>query len=1005
MAKNLFKELELYSGAKLKNRMLMAPMTIQSGYFDGTVTQELIDYYAHRSGDAAAIIVESSFVEDKGRAFPGAIGVDTNDKVAGLKKLANAIHENGSKAILQIYHAGRMAAPEYNGGAQPISASPVAAPRPDAEVPLEMTEEEVEAMIGLFGDATLRAIEAGFDGVEIHGANTYLIQQFFSPHSNRRKDKWGGSREKRAMFPIEVLKKVQQVVEEQATENFIVGYRFSPEEIEDPGIRFDDTMYLLNELANYKPDYFHFSTNSWERTSIVDTNDAEPLIDKYFKTRSEKLEQVPIIGVGSIVQRQDAEAAIEKGYDLISIGKAYLVEPQWTTKVMNNENIKELADINEREELKIPAPLWKVMDFMIVDQVAEKRKYERLKALQNERVSFKPGTYLVSAQGHNGELPMEVSFSKDEVLNIKIDHRGESEGIANPAFERLPQEIIDGQTLNVDVISGATVTSEGVIGGVADAVEKAGANPDVLRARPKAAIEWSKERIEKTTDVIVIGSGGAGLSAAAQALENNCDVIVLEKFPATGGNTIRTGGPINAASPKWQRDFYSLHGEKETLDNLIKRDESEFKGKYLRDFRILKEQIKEYEENINRGEDYLFDSVELHRIQTYLGGKRVDRDGNPISGQYDLVKVLTSQALKSVEWLTEKGVQFDQSVVEMPVGALWRRGHKPMRAQGVEFIEVLEAYVKENGGTIMLETSADELMIEDGKVVGVKAKQANGTEVVIYGNNGVVLATGGFGANTDMLQQYNTYWAEIPNDVKTTNSPAITGDGLRMGKEAGANLVGMGFSQMMPVSDPKSGALFTGLIVAPADFVFVNQEGSRFVNEFESRDVLSQAAFENGGLFYIIADEEIKDMAINTSPEKIAREIEEGVIYKAETLEDLAKQININPAKLVTTIETYNAYVDAGHDPEFNKNAFNTKIDKGPFYATPRKPAVHHTMGGLKIDKETHVLDKHNQIIPSLYAAGEVAGGIHAGNRLGGNALADIFTFGRIAGENAAKKQ
>ena len=1007
MTVNLFDELILKSGATLKNRILMAPMTIQSGYFDGAVTQELIDYYAYRSGDAAAIIVESCFVEDKGRAFPGAIGIDTDEKIPGLKRLASAIHENGSKAIVQIYHAGRMASPKFNGGAQPISASPVAALRPDAVVPLEMTKEQIEQMIAMFGDATRRAIEAGFDGVEIHGANTYLLQQFFSPHSNRRHDKWGGNRENRAKFPVEVLKTVQSVTKEQGAENFIIGYRFSPEEIEEPGICFDDTMYLLNELAKYEPDYFHFSMGNWKRNSIIDQEDPEPLIHKYLAKRSEQLAQIPIMGVGGIGHRNDADEAIAIGYDLVSVGKAYLVEPKWATKMMNNEEVQDFADINEQKALRIPSPLWKVMDFMIVDRAEEERKYERLKALQNEKVTFKPGTYNVKAKGHNGDLPMEVTFSEDQILRIEIDDRSESKGIANPAFERLPQEIIDGQTLNVDIISGATVTSQGVIDGVADAAELAGANAEVLRARPKPVVEWVNETIEKTVDVVVIGSGGAGLSAAAKVLENKGSVIVLEKFPAIGGNTIRTGGPVNATEPAWQREFPSLPGEKETLEALMNTDEAEFEGEYLNDFRTLKEQIHAYIENMNNGQNYLFDTIELHRIQTYLGGKRVDCDGNPISGQYDLVEVLTSRAFESVEWLTEKGVQFDRGLVDMPVGALWRRGHKPMGSdKGVQFIENLAAYINNNGGKIMTDTSAEHLIVKDGQVVGVEATQPNGRKVILHANNGVVLASGGFGANTKMLQTYNTYWSDIPDDIKTTNSPAITGDGIQMGEEIGADLVGMGFSQMMPVSDPKTGALFSGLIVPPADFVFVNQEGKRFVNEFESRDVLSQAAFENGGLFYIIADEEIKEMALSyTTREQIKREVEEGVIYKADTLEDLAKQINIDPEIFVETIEKYNSYVDAGHDPDFNKDAFNTKIDEGPFYATPRKPAVHHTMGGLKIDTETHVLDKEGKIIPGLYAAGEVAGGIHAGNRLGGNALADIFTFGRIAGENAAKKQ
>ena len=206
---------------------------------------------------------------------------------------------------------------------------------------------------------------------------------------------------------------------------------------------------------------------------------------------------------------------------------------------------------------------------------------------------------------------------------------------------------------------------------------------------------------------------------------------------------------------------------------------------------------------------------------------------------------------------------------------------------------------------------------------------------------------------------------------------------------------------MMPVSDPVTGALFSGLQVPPANFIMVNTKGKRFVDEYGSRDQLSQAAIDNGGLFYLIADENIKETAYNTSQEKIDAQVEAGTLFRADTLEELAEQINIDPAILVETITNYNSYVDAGHDPEFDKGAFDLKVEKAPFYATPRKPAVHHTMGGLKIDTKAHVINENGKTIKGLFAAGEVAGGLHAGNRLGGNSLTDIFTFGRIATDTA----
>ncbi len=615
-----------------------------------------------------------------------------------------------------------------------------------------------------------------------------------------------------------------------------------------------------------------------------------------------------------------------------------------------------------------------------------------------EEVVFEAGEYAVTTPGHNGDLPMVVKFSQEKIENIDIDTSGESQGIADVVFTRIPTQIIEGQTLNVDILSGASVTSNGVLDGVAKAVKMAGANPDTLRKRAKAPSAQYHGDETYETDVVVVGAGGAGLAAAASILQQGKRVIVVEKFPAVGGNTVRTGGPMNAADPVWQNTFTANAGESHTLQEMAAIDESQIDAEYLEDFRVFKTQVAAYLSDIDGQTGYLFDSAIFHRLQTYFGGKRTDQLGNVIYGQYDLVKILTDRALESVKWLEEIGVEFDQKEVTMPVGALWRRGHKPLKSEGYAFVSALQTFVENNGGKIITDTPVDALIIENGNVTGIEGTGLAGGKVTVCAQ-AVILTTGGFGANTQMLKAYNTYWTDIDDDIKTSNSPAITGDGIILGQSAGADLTGMGFSQMMPVSDPETGALFSGLQVPPQNFIMVNTSGKRFVNEYGSRDQLTQAAIDNGGLFYLIADEHIKNTAYNTSQEKIDRQVENGTLYRAETLEDLAKQLSIDPETLVTTINNYNTYVDQGEDPEFGKDVFDLKVETAPFYATPRKPAVHHTMGGLKIDTKTHVLDQSGKIISGLYAAGEVAGGIHAGNRLGGNSLTDIFTFGRIAGK------
>ncbi|QOX65740.1 flavocytochrome c [Anoxybacterium hadale] len=619
---------------------------------------------------------------------------------------------------------------------------------------------------------------------------------------------------------------------------------------------------------------------------------------------------------------------------------------------------------------------------------------------EEEEFSFQPGEYEVKAIGHSGNLPMKVSFSEKRIERINIDTEGETEGIADVVFVRIPDKIIEGQTLNVDTLSGASETSNGVIDGVAKAVKLAGVNPDILKRRPRPASSRIRVDEEYTCDVVVVGGGGAGLSAAATALQNGSSVIVLEKYPAVGGNTIRSGGPVNAADPQWQSQFDENPGERHTIESLIETDESKIHIEYLEDFRALKEEFAAYQKKFGAQKGYLFDSPLLHRMQTYFGGKRTDLNGNSIYGQYDLVKILTDRALESVNWLEEIGVEYDKSVVFAPVGALWRRGHKPVKSYGTAFILALAKYVQEHSGKIITDSPVKEFILENGEIKGVMATGVNGQKITVHAK-AVVLASGGFGANTKMLKEYNTYWSHIDDAIRTTNSFAMTGDGILLGKTVGAALTGMGFTQMMPVSDPETGELFSGIQVPPENFVIVNREGKRFVNEFSGRDVLTKAAIDQGGLFYLIADDEIKKTAANTSQEKLDRQVEAGTLFRADTIEELAVKVGMDPAILKDTVDKYNSYVDAGFDPEFHKDTFSLKVEKAPFYATPRKPAVHHTMGGLKIDTKARVLSEYGQPIKHLYAAGEVAGGIHAGNRLGGNALADIFTFGRIAGKTA----
>ena len=610
---------------------------------------------------------------------------------------------------------------------------------------------------------------------------------------------------------------------------------------------------------------------------------------------------------------------------------------------------------------------------------------------------YTAGTYTGTAAGRNGDITVSVTFSETAIESVEVTDHQETEGIADPAIERIPADIVANQSLGVDTISGCTITSEAIIEAVAAAAASAGADVDALRA---VEVETSEagETIEKTVDVAVVGAGGAGMAAAASAAENGASVIILEKTAAVGGNTLASGLAMNAADPDVTGQMDALTGQVSTLEEVLTYDEAEF-GDFAETLTVLKGQIEEY---LAGDTSKSFDSVEWHIIQTYLGGKRTDINGNVVEGSYDLIYTLCSNSLDTYHWLGDTvGVALSDTITS-PVGSLWLRGHNFETKQGV--FDASLSYVEEHGGELMLETKAEHLLMDGDKVTGVSAVMSDGTEVVIHAN-AVILTTGGFGANEEMVREYNTYWPAIPEGIKTTCVASATGDGIGLALEAGASLVDMGLTQLMPTASAVTGQLADGLLVPSQYYMFVNQEGNRFVNEYAERDTLAAAALsQTDGVFYHIADQAMIPTLQNmATQEDVDAMVEKGIMYKADTLEELAEMIGCPAENLIASVENYNSYVDAGEDPDFGKNVFGTKIETAPYYAVIEKPSVHHTMGGVQINTDAQVLNENGEVIEGLFAAGEVTGGIHAGNRLGGNAIADCMVFGRIAGANAAK--
>ncbi|MED3855481.1 NADH-dependent flavin oxidoreductase [Priestia megaterium] len=357
---SLFEAFTFPSGVTVNNRVFMAPMTTWSAFENGMITNDELAYYEKRAGGVGAVITACAYVSREGKAFPGGFSGSSDTTISSFKKLAKTIQNKGSKAILQIFHGGRMVPPETIGGQTPVSASAIRALRDEAVTPREMTEEEIENVVNGFGETTRRAIEAGFDGVEIHGANTYLIQQFFSPHSNRRTDKWGGTLEKRMRFPLAVVQSVLQAVRNHAKNPFLVGYRISPEEFEEPGIIFEETLQLLDILTEEKLDYIHVSVGMLWRGSIRNKEETKPLLERIQEHVGHK---IPVMGVGSISHPDEAVEALDKKIPLVALGRELIVEPDWVQKVRSGkeETIRQSMSLDDQEQLVIPDAMWETI--------------------------------------------------------------------------------------------------------------------------------------------------------------------------------------------------------------------------------------------------------------------------------------------------------------------------------------------------------------------------------------------------------------------------------------------------------------------------------------------------------------------------------------------------------------------------------------------------------------------------------------------------------------------
>ena len=550
--------------------------------------------------------------------------------------------------------------------------------------------------------------------------------------------------------------------------------------------------------------------------------------------------------------------------------------------------------------------------------------------------------------GKHGDITVAVTFDAGKIQDIKIVKNAENPILAKKVFTDLKDQVVALSSTDVDLISGATFSAKGFIDAVNDAAKKAGVT---LAKADKKALKKAARELPKTSnyDVVVIGAGGAGFSAAITARNAGANVVLLEKMPAVGGNSLISGAEMNVAK-NWVQPKLGIND----------------------------------------------DSPELHAQDTFKGG-----DGK---GDMKVINVMTHEALDAAKWCRDYlGVRFEDDNLFFFGGHSRKRALIPVGHTGTEFIAKFQAKADELGIPVITNMKAEELIKDkDGRVVGVKATM-DGSEYTFNAKGGVVLATGGFGANPEMVKKYNP---KIDERFKTTDAPGTTGEALYMAERAGAQLVNMGYIQTYPICDPISGAIE---LIADARFdgaIMLNQEGKRFVEELQRRDVLSEAILNQTGRYcWVLWNDKIG--SISNTVKAHANEYEaftkQGIMTTCDDLKCIADFTKIPFDQLQKTVKRVSDMAGKGNDKDFNHRSGLVDMQQGKYYVIKAVPSTHHTMGGVRINEKAEALTAEGKVIPGLWAAGEVTGVTHGTNRLGGNAYTDIIVFGRIAGEAAAK--
>ncbi len=571
-------------------------------------------------------------------------------------------------------------------------------------------------------------------------------------------------------------------------------------------------------------------------------------------------------------------------------------------------------------------------------------------------MDYTNGKYIGKSLGYGGEIQLEVIIENNKISDVSVIKHSETKIISDPAFEHVVKNIIKENTVLVPNVLGCSTTSRAIKHAVKDALIQAGASKSqleelILESETLEKINTSNKKIKdnKTYDVIVVGSGGAGLSAAISAANEGASVVVLEKMNTLGGNTLVSMGGVN------------VPGNDAQIDTNVEDSKESY-----------------YEDII---------------------------DGGDKESDVEQVNILVENALSTYGWLKDfVGVKFkDKKLIHFG-------GHKVPRAAvfegkyAIELINKLREKAVSLGVEIINGVDCQSLITKDNRVCGVKATAQN-QEYKFNANMGVILATGGFSGNIEMRKKYDP---SLDERYKTTNVSGVTGKGHEMCEEVGAKFVHMNYIQTFPICNPNTGELSH---VGGSRFdggILVNKEGNRFVEELERRDVVSDGILDQeGGIAYLIWSKNIEDInnGIEANNSEVMRLKKDNLFGEFNSIEDASNYFGINKENLQNTITRYNKFVENKKDEDFNRRGTLVSINDGPYYIQVVAPAVHHTMGGVKINEMNQVQNENNEVIKGLYAAGEIVGGTHGTNRLGGNAITEILVFGKRAGEHIVRNK